>query len=361
MLVCLSLCGPARVGGQRPPFFFYTGLTYGSQAAYHPLAAMLNSGFYNFQMDNRGDDPFDLAFDQGVANVVRNLAHPWESIRAYGWRDMLTSEILPNMDPDRGQWVPNYFGHVLGEGLVFRMSREWYQLHQVPHPQTMAILSTLAGALINESIENGSFEGPNVDPIVDLYVFNPIGIALFSSDRVAGFASRRLGMAYWPLQIAFDPAHRTIENAGYRTAFRIPVAARGRLGLFLTYGVQSLAGVSWRFPGDYALAMGGGAAASRLVDLGGPGEARRVTATTGPAFGLFLDRKRSLLASVVVTPEKHEVLAVNVYPGWLGSGSLRPGVSIGWDAEGNLRWSLHIQGLPLGLGQTSGRPADRPN
>jgi hypothetical protein len=229
------------------------------------------------------------------------------------------------------------------------MAMEWYAAHHVPAPWLMAVLSTATGALLNEAVENGSFRGPNVDPIADFYLFNPLGIALFSSDRVAGFFARRLGMVYWPLQLAWDPAGETLENAGYRTAFRIPVAADRRLGAFFTYGVQSLAGVSWRLRPDLTLSGGAGAAVSRLVDTLAPAGGRVVVADIGPAAGLFLDRKGSLLASLVVTPEKRDQVALSIYPGWLGRGGVRPGLSLVWERTGGIRMSLHVVRLPIGF------------
>jgi hypothetical protein len=359
-LVLLLLGLAPALAGQRGPHYFYTGVQYGSQATYHPLIGILHSGFYNFQVDNRGDDPFDVAFGRGVGNVLRNLAHPVATVRAYGLGNLLTSEVVPNADPARGQWVPNYFGHVFGEGLVFRMAYEWYDANGVPHPRAMALMTTLTGALVNEAVENGTYTGPNADPVVDMYLFNPIGIALFSSDGFARFAARNLGIAYWPLQAAVDPSDRTLQNVGYRTAFNVPVAANGRLALFFTYGIQGLAGVSWRFPNSYHLALGAGAAASSLVDAQAEGEPRRVTATTGPAFGLFFDRKRSLLASLVVTPEKQDRVTLNLYPGWLGRGGWRPGVAVAWDVRYGMRWSLQVGGLPLGIAWPATQPPDFP-
>lgn len=329
--------------------YFYRGLPYGSEAAFHPVAAVLHSGFYNFQLDNRGDDPFAIPFGRGLENVASNIANPVAALNRFGWGRFVTSEVLPSFDRDHAQWIPNYFGHILGEGLAFRMSMEWYRHHGFRRPALWGIATMLSGALINEVVENGAYDGVNVDPIADFYIFNPIGILLFSSDGAARFLRDRLGMAYWPLQAAFDPATGTLQNVGYRTAFRVRPPT-WRVGLFALYGSQGLLGLTYAIDGEYALSWGGGVAADSLVDAEETPEGSRVlTATLGPAAGLFLDRRGSLLASVIVTPAKNDVVSLSLFPGVVGWRTLRPGMTVGWSRSEGMKVSLHLARLPLGI------------
>jgi hypothetical protein len=336
-----------RVQGQS--FYFYRGLPYGSQASFSPAAAVLHSGFYNFQIDNRGDDPFTLDYDDALLNVLENLANPVGAIGEYGWGRFLTTEILPNPSRESAQWVPNYLGHVLGEGLVYRHTYEWYRIRGLRNARVLAILNVMMGAMLNEVVENGRYDGPNVDPIADFYLFNPIGIALFNSDGVARFFATRFGMAYWQSQAAFDPFSRTLHGTGYRTVFRVH-PGNGRLGVFASYGTLGLLGVSYRINRESRLALAAGVAARDLVEVDSAGSgSRTLTATTGPAAGMFLDRNGSLLASLTVAPEKHERLSLNIYPGVLGFRRIKPGFTLAWHQLDGFRASVHLGAWPVGL------------
>jgi hypothetical protein len=335
--------------------YFYQGLPYGSQAGFSPAAAILHSGFYNFQIDNRGDDPFQLDYDGALGNVLENLANPIAAIGEYGWGRFLTTEILPNPSRESAQWVPNYLGHILGEGMVFRTTYEWYRMHGYRNAKALAVLNLAVGAMLNEVVENGRYDGANVDPIADVYIFNPIGIALFNSDKVAGFLATRLGMVYWQSQAAFDPASRTLHGTGYRTVFRVH-PGDGRLGIFASYGTLGLLGVSYRLDRQDRVAVALGVAARDLVEVDSLGSgSRTLTATTGPAAGIFLDRNGSLLASLTVAPEKQERVALNVYPGVLGRGHFKPGLTVTWHQLEGLRASVHFGAWPMGLAGHTGR------
>jgi hypothetical protein len=335
--------------------YFYQGLPYGSQASFTPVAALLHSGFYNFQIDNRGDDPFLLDYDAGLLNVLENLANPIGAINEYGWGRFLTTEILPNPNKESAQWVPNYLGHILGEGLVYRTTYEWYRVHGFRNAKVLAILNLGLGAMLNEVVENGRYEGANVDPIADFYIFNPLGIALFSSDKVARFFSTRLGLAYWQSQAAFDPFSRTLQGTGYRTVFRVH-PGNGRLGVFASYGTLGLLGVSYRITREGRLAVAVGIAAQDLVEVDSVGSrSRTLTATTGGAAGIFIDRNSSLLASLTVAPEKQERLTLNIYPGVVGHGRFKPGFTLAWHQLDGLRASVHFGAWPVGLAGHTGR------
>lgn len=331
---------------------YYAGRTFGSEATFTPLSAMLHSGFWQFQIDNRGDDPFALPYGVGAENVLRNLIDPIGAINQSGWERFVFGEVLPSPRRERGQWVANYFGHLVGEGLVYRTTYEWYRHHGIRHARLFAVVNVLTGAAMNEVVENGGFTGANVDPIADFYIFNPLAILLFSSDGATRFMHDRLGLAYWPQQALWDPVSATLENVGYRVAFRIHPDS-SRVGLFALYSTHGLVGGSYRLRPDLTLSIGGGVAAQDLVDVPGPAGSHAVTVTLGPAAGMFLDRDGSLLASLVVAPTKHEQLLLNVYPGVVGFLGFEPGVTAIWDSENGLMFGLNLAGLPMGFGAGS--------
>lgn len=350
LLLTLPPAGSAAPAeAQGPVGIYYKGPVPGSAGGFSPLSAVLHSGFYNFQIDNRGDDPFAVPFGQGLDNVLRNLTDPIDAVSDYGFWHFMTTEVLPTPKRERGQWVPNYFGHVFGEGLVYRYDYEWYRYHRVPYPRLMAVLSVLTGAMVNEAVENGAYEGTNVDPVADFYIFNPLGILLFSSDGAARFLHTHLGLAYWPLQLVYDPVAGTFDNVGYRTVFRWHPGS-ARVGVFATYGSQGLLGLSFRAQRGVTISAGAGAAVEDLVAVPDPRGSRTLTATMGPAAGVFVDRDGSLLASLLVTPEKADAVAVNVYPGVLGPDGFQPGLVVSWGDSVGVKLGVTVAQFPIGFG-----------
>lgn len=353
----LSLVGLSVGEGfaQDRPYYFYRGRTYGSEATFNPVVKLLQGGFYILDNDNRSNNPFEVRYGDGLKNVTWNLAHPFSAIDEHGWTRFLTTEILPNPSRRTAQWVPNYFGHILGEGMTFRATEEWFRFHGYSHPTRLALVTTLLQSMLNEVVENGDYHGSNVDPIADMYIFNPIGILLFRSDKVAAFFSGTLRMAYWPRQLMLDPASGTFENVGHDFIFKYPLTRSGKVGLFASYGTHSLAGVTIRRSPGYHLSIGGGVMAKELVDAEPGLPSRSLTATIVPALGVFYDRENSLLFSVVVAPRKDDVMSVNVYPGVLRIAGSTPGFFLATGGARRLSLGIHFQGFPVGLGMHLGR------
>jgi hypothetical protein len=214
----------------------------------------------------------------------------------------------------------------------------------------MALVTALAQSLLNEVIENGAYRGTNVDPIADLYLFNPLGILLFQSDKVAAFFSGTLNMAYWPRQLVLDPVSGTIENVGHDFIFKYGVADSGGVALFGSYGTHSLAGVTVRRPRGHNLSVGAGVMAKELVDAEPGRPSRSLTATIVPAFGVFYDRENSLLFCVVVAPRKDDKMSLNIYPGVFRIGGVSPGLVLAIGGARGLSFGITLPGAPLGLG-----------
>lgn len=350
--IALSLPALAVVQGhaQDQPYYFYRGRTFGSEATFNPVVKLLQGGFYILDNDNRSNNPFIVRYGDGLRNVAWNLAHPFSAISEYGWTRFLTTEILPNPSRRTAQWVPNYFGHIIGEGMTFRATEEWFRFHGHRHPTRLALVTTVLESMLNEVVENGDYRGSNVDPIADMYIFNPLGILLFRSDKVAAFFSGTLHMAYWPRQLTLDPVSGTFENVGHDFVFKFPMTRSGKVGLFASYGTHSLVGVSMRRSPTHSLSIGGGVMAKELVDAEPGLPSRSLTANIVPALGLFYDRENSLLFSLVVAPRKDDVMSLNIYPGVLRIGGTFPGLFLATGGERRLSFGIHLPGLPIGLG-----------
>jgi hypothetical protein len=345
-LLCVT---PGTGLTQDGPYYFYRGRTFGSEATFNPAVKLLQGGYYILDNDNRSNNPFVVRYENGLENVLRNLAHPFSAIGEYGWTRFLTTEILPNPSRRTAQWVPNYFGHIVGEGMTFRATEEWFRFHGYQHPRRLALATTLLESLLNEVVENGDYRGSNVDPIADVYIFNPLGILLFRSDKVAAFFSGTLHMAYWPRQLMLDPRSGTLENVGHDFIFKLPVARGGKLALFASYGTHSLAGLTIQ-RSSYALSVGGGVMAKDLVDAAPGLPSRSLTALIVPALGVFYDRDNSLLFSLVVAPRKDDVMSLNFYPGVLRIAGASPGFFLATGGPRRLSFGMNLHGLPIGLG-----------
>jgi hypothetical protein len=353
--LALALLGFATGDGfaQDRPYYFYQGRPYGSETTFNPAVKLLQGGFYILDNDNRSNNPFVVRYGDGLKNVTWNLTHPFSAISEYGWTRFLTTEILPNPGRRTAQWVPNYFGHILGEGMTFRATEEWYRFHGFRHPTRLAFATTLLESMLNEVVENGNYRGSNVDPIADMYIFNPLGILLFRSDKVAAFFSGTLHMAYWPRQLILDPRSGTFENVGHDYIFKYSVARN--VGLFASYGTHSLGGLTFRRSSAHSLSVGAGVMSKDLVDAAPGLPSRSLTATIVPAIGVFYDRDNSLLFSLVLAPRKDDVMSVNIYPGVLRIAGTSPGFFLATGGTRRLSFGMHLQGVPVGLGMHIGR------
>ncbi len=340
----------APVSAQDRPYYFYRGRTFGSEATFNPVTKLLQGGFYILDTDNRSNNPFEIRYETGFENVTWNLFHPGAALDDYGWGRFLTSEVLPNPKRRQAQWVPNYFGHILGEGMTFRATEEWFRYHGHPHPTRLAVMTTLLQTMLNEVVENGDYRGTNVDPIADVYLFNPLGILLFRSERVARFFSGTLHMAYWPRQLTIDPLSGTLENVGHDFIFKFRGEKPGQLGLFASYGTHSLAGLTYRRTEASSLSVAAGAMAKSLVDAEPGKPSRSLTAEIVPAVGFYYDRDNSLLFSLIVAPRKDDKMSVSIYPGVLRVSGISPGVSLAVGGARGVSVGVTMPGIPIGLG-----------
>lgn len=351
---CIALAvlalSPRLGSAQDRPYYFYQGRTFGSEATFNPGVKLLQGGYYILDTDNRSNNPFIINYETGFENVTWNLAHPFDAIEDYGWGRFLSNEVFPNPRRRQAQWVPNYFGHILGEGMTFRATEEWFRYHGHRNARRLALVTTLLESLLNEVVENGSYRGTNVDPIADVYIFNPLGILLFRSEKVAAFFSRTLHMAYWPRQLVLDPISGTFENVGHDYIFKYGVADSGGVALFASYGTHSLAGLTFRRSRSHSVSVAAGVMAKELVDAEPGRPSRSLTATIVPALGVFYDRDNSLLFSIVVAPRKDDRMAVNIYPGVLKVAGFSPGVVMAVGGMRGVSFGLSLPGLPVGLG-----------
>ncbi len=325
-----------------PRYYFYRRLGYGTDAQIHPLRMIINGGYGIFQIDNRDNRPWDVDYRNGVTNVWKNISDPFGSIQAEGWGEFFFRELLPvSVRRKHARYWPNYTQHLIGGGMSYRLMAEWYRYHGFAHPRTWSVATMAVYHFLNEVVENDRTVGWTTDPVADLLIFDPLGILLFESDRVARFFGEKLSMSDWSYQPCYDPWQGSLENNGQNFALKYRLRARSRWSLFYHYGTHAELGLSHTWTDGRCLSAGAGFKAKNLVEVG-PGTK---TVDLAASAGIFYDRHHSLLASLLFAYTKDYRLRLNMYPGLVRLGRLQPGVFMGLTAE-----ERFIAGITVHLG-----------
>jgi hypothetical protein len=313
--------------------YFYHGRNFGSEALFNPINLIINSGYGIMQMEDYSRDFLKLPYREGSRNLWRNLRNPFGPISRYGWGNFATNELFPlHLTKTRAQWLPNYQLHLIGGGMSYRAMYEWYGLHRYPVPRVMAISTMAACHILNEIVENGSYQGDNVDPIADIYFFDIGGIILFSFDNINRFFSEKVVIADWSLMPSLALHDMTIQNNGQNFSFKWKLPFAPKWSLFHYYGLQGLTGLSHRVRGDDAISVGLGlrSRTQEMVDQG----TRRLTVDLVWNGGLFYDRGNSLLCSILLSGQYDKTLILNVYPGLARIGHFSPGLWLVMNRDG---------------------------
>ena len=130
---------------------------------------ILNKGFAVAQWQDQ--DRHIFSYPYGWNAVWASVTRPGAAMeRAGGWGTVLRYHILPlGWDELKaGQWMPNYFGHLLEGGLAYRRLLEWNRVNGVPFPTLSAVLVTQFAVTINEVAERES--GGVVDVYANVWV-----------------------------------------------------------------------------------------------------------------------------------------------------------------------------------------------
>jgi hypothetical protein len=362
---CAALgLAPIHVQGQTPPprrdslpedTYFYTGLP-GSDSYVGPFDVLLNKGFNFAQAENRSRDIFRTEYS--FRHVWNSLAHPLQSIdNTGGVGEWVQKEILPVQawnwiksgfrwdKVDNMTWYPNYMGHFVEGGITSRRLAEKFRSQGVPYASTLAGMTTMATAMVNEAythgnIENGQGTGGTV---ADLYFFDLGGMLVFTLDPVARFFAQTLHATVWPGQASITAPNLNIANNANNLVFKFPMPFTDKASIFWRTGIGSHLGVTAHLREGYDLSVGLGADASRQVNDPVTGHESVDIRLSAAAY---LDRGGSVLAAVHWSEVDHRLFAVNVYPGVFHPDF---GAWINFDQDGAFQFGLSHR-LTLGLG-----------
>ncbi len=327
-------------------YFYHPEIDYGSEANFNPGTVILNGVFDILRNGGHSKDIFVQPYGTGLRNVLNNISHPIQSINNYGWENFLKKEVVPfSLNKDRAQYVPNYLHHLLGAGMIYQKLAEWYDFHGVPYPHLSSVFTSFLYHLFNEALENRRWLGTNTDPIADLLIFDPLGILLFNSKTVQRFFSKKVILQDWSLQPVFNPYTHHLDNAGQQFVLKYPYSRKW--AIFAYWGIQGLIGFSYSSGKDAHYSFGIGQVVNKL----NPRLNRKsifMTPHVDGAMGIFYDRNNSLLASVILTGPGLWNLRMNIFPGLLSIGKVRPGIYLGVGEWDQFIFGIKLAKIPLG-------------
>ncbi|MBN2543651.1 hypothetical protein JXI42_12365 [bacterium] len=330
--------------------YFYRDLGYGSDALIHPVRLILHGGFGILQMANRDNDLLEVDFKNGANNLWMNLKNPVKAVQEEGVSHFFVTQVIPiSTDRKDAYYWPNYTLHLLGGGMSYRMMIEWYQHHNFKYPKIWAGVTITVYHVLNEIVENSEYVGYNTDAIADMYIFNPIGIILFSNDKVSRFFSEKLNLSDWSYQIALNPYNMNIRNNGQNFMMRYWFGKNKKTAFFYHFGTHGEIGLSFKRTDGNIFSLGAGLEANSLINQSDRSDFRELTTDLVLTAGLFYDRENSLLASLIYSKKQDYKLRMNVYPGIIKIGSFSPGVFWSLSQQNKLSLGFTITWIPLGL------------
>lgn len=312
---------------QDSTYYFYHRLPYGSEALYNPLFVMINGGYDVLQFDGMQRRLSYYPYYRGGNNVVKNLSAPFAAINRFGVRNFLHQEVLPlNFSPKKSAGWPNYNLHLIGGGMTYAALGEWYEQHGMTYPKTAAAVTVAAEHLLNETIEATDITGDNIDAIADVYLFDLGGIILFSIDGVQKFFGETLNMRDWSFQPMFSVRDGSLRNNGQYFSMKWKWFDDEHWHLFYFFGLEGLAGTSYRFNDGTSLSGGFGFRGKKrsLIDQ----QYNRYAVDLAWNVGLFYDKNNSLLVSLFFSDTLDDRVTVNMYPGVVTLFGISPGAAL---------------------------------
>ena len=306
--------------------YFYFGQQYGSEAQFGFWNVLINVGLV--VPGRLGTQPQLKYIDwqDGWDHVESSLTSQTDVFEeSGGTQKSLDKEFIPFAHPS-GAWLPNYFLHFLGEGMLSRKLEEYYLYEKPDSPKQAkikAIATTLAAQFTNEVVEHELPWEQRLDPLADFY-FNVAGIIAFSFDGFAKlFNNDYVNYYYWPGQAIIDPQDGALFNQGEQYYFR------SNLGLFTDAKLAVIAGmpasgvgVAYPINEDDSLSVLWGTDVAISKPHEKVEKLERKTSFTASeiadlyhrSINVYWDRKGSLMGSAVLSYEPYAQLNLNLYP-----------------------------------------------
>lgn len=332
-------------------YHFYTPeCTYGSESVFGPANLFINGSFDIFRNGAHTKNVLEQTYTKGFKDVTRNLSAPFHHIEVYGVRNFFRREIFNiSTDVHESQFLPNFGLHIIGNGMQYIKLAEWYAYHRYPYPKLLSLLTSISYQYLNEILENGAFQGTNVDPISDMLIFNPLGFLLFSIPWIQAFFSEKVVLLDWSPFPYFGLSGTTIENAGQQYAAKLEMLEKDEFRPFLYWGALASFGVSKDLSHNRCLSVAVGVTINQIIEKRF-GNARYMTAALDYGIMIFYDRHNSLLSSLILTGPKYWNLRYELYPNVLAvTDKFKPGFLIGIGEVDHIALGLACSFSPLGI------------
>ena len=329
--IIFSCClfSSSKLYGQEKNYYFFRPYDYGSEALFNPISVFVNGGCDTYQQLDRPSTFDAIPWKNGTTSVWRSITSPLPVISDFGWNRFLSQEIFPtSLDMNRSQWVPNYMLHGIGGGMDSRKIAEWYDFNGYPLPYVLGAITIMASEFFNEMVENGNHIYPNEDCIPDFLIFQPLGILLFSSDKVSEFFSSELNLNDWSQPVAISFAPLAFRNAGQNFVMKYALTQSKSTSVFFHFGNFAIFGLSFKRNTEDAISIGAGMASTGVKSLPVQNGVPSNTIESGPMAGIYYDRNNSLLMSMVYSASRNCRFRLNVYPGVISSSHFSPGFFI---------------------------------
>jgi hypothetical protein len=311
---------------------------------------ILNKGFATAAWSRRSRDIFE--YDYGWESVWASVSSPGEAVERYGgWSQWIRTQILPlTAGTQEWKWAPNYFGHIMEGGIVFRRVTEWYEAAGMPWPTFMGAVTTYGAAVINEAYESPGATLGKGSTVGDLLIFDPASILIFSSDRVARFFAHNLRSTVWPQQGSIRVDDGFVVNNAEHLIFKLPVPTWDRTRLFLKGGLGMQFGLTRSLSNglDVSASFGKDAKRQHIDPVTG-----RETVDFELSAGFFVDLDNNLLWSLYWSERSDRRLTLNIYPGVITSIGVNIGLWAVLESGGSVSLGLStpfMMGLGLGTG-----------
>jgi hypothetical protein len=286
---------------------YYQPRSYGSDSLYSPFSNFLSYTFDTLQLP----DNFNTGNLSRNAQIVQDhLASPKQAIdNEGGFNRFVNRQIFPvdsEYSNESYSAAPNYFLHFLGGGMVYRKDLEWFRAHDYEYATSSAVVLAMTAEFLQEVLEKNTTTED--DEVADFFIFRPLGILLFNNDAVANFMMDYFDVAIWPSLQVYDLSEDRINNAGLYYIYRPTFFEIGNARLFLFTGLNNMLGLSHPLGDGESISWGVGKSTQR-VDLELDMQAELKTSA-----GIFYDKNKSLLASLVVNDTGGNLFRFNWYP-----------------------------------------------
>ena len=306
--------------------YFYFNQPYGSESQFGPLNVWLNVGLV--VPGRLGTQPQldEINYAKGWQQLKSSLKNQRDVLdESGGTNESLKKEFIPFAHPS-GAWLPNYFLHLLGEGMLSRKLEEYYLSQEDNSPlqaKIKAIITLAAAQATNEVVEYELPWEQRLDPLADFY-FNLAGIIAFSFDEVAQlFSNDYLDYYYWPGQPIIDLQDGALFNQGEQYYFRSKlgfdtqtslaiISGMPATGLGISYPVTMDDQLSVLFATDVAVSHPHETVDS--LERGTDFTASEIAKLYNQSLNIYWDKKGSLMGSVALSYHPFYQVSMNLYP-----------------------------------------------